>query len=36
MTVQVVLGHCCSQMPETGLYDCAVCSRAMLFTNARD
>ena len=36
MTVQVVLGHCCLQMSETRLYDCAGCSRALLFTNVRD
>ena len=35
MTVQVVLGHCCSKISKTRLYDCAGCSRALLFTNVR-
>ena len=35
MIVQVVQGLCCSQMSETRLYDCAGCSRALLFINVR-
>ena len=36
LTVQVVLGLCCSQVSETRLFDCAGCSRALLFTSVRD
>ena len=36
MIEQVFLGLCCLQMSETRLYDCAGCSRALLFTNVRD